>query len=228
MEIERILPFVVMPVLLAAIVAIWHVVRRAEQKRRQALRQLAEQLGLEFAEEAGELTSSEFARFHLFKQGRGRRASNLMRGRVGRDEVLLFDYRYVIGSGKNRRTVRQSVAAFSLGPLTLPDFELRPESLFHKIGAAFGYQDIDFPDYPSFSSHYLVRGKDEPAVRGLLDGTVIESVQAAKGICIEGGGSWLVVYRAGRRVDPLRMSEFLDEAQALRSAFGRRLDTRRR
>jgi hypothetical protein len=189
MEIETILPFVVIPVFLAAMVGVWYLVRRAEQKRREALRQMAEQLGLDFEPEADQLLTAELARLHLFRQGHSRRAANLMRGRVGKEEVLLFDYRYVIGSGKNRRTRHQSVAAFSTGPRALPDFELRPENVFHKIGAAFGYQDIDVPDYPSFSSHYLVRGKDEPAVRQLFDGTVIETVESARGSCIEGGGS---------------------------------------
>jgi hypothetical protein len=228
MEIEKILPFVLVPVFIVVAAGVWYLVWRAEQKRREALRQIAEQLGFELEPQADELSAREFGRFHLFTLGRGRTATNLLRGRMEHEEALLFDYRYDTGSGKNHSVHRQTVAAVSLGArAALPEFELRPENIFHKIGAAFGYQDIDFPDYPSFSSRYLVRGKDEAAVRAVFDGTVIEAVGSAKNICIEGGGSWLVIYRAGRRVDPAKIPEFLDAARALRSAFARRSEARR-
>lgn len=228
MEIEKILPFVLVPLVIAVVAGILYLAWRAEQRRREALRQMAEQLGFEFELEANPLSTAEFARFHLFTQGHGHAAANVLRGQTEREEVLLFDYRYVTGSGKNRSTHRQTVAALSLGArASLPAFELRPENILHKIGAAFGYQDIDFPDYPSFSAHYLVRGKDQPAVREVFDGTVIEAVENARGVCIEGGGSWLVIYRAGRRLAPLRIPEFLEETRGLRSVFARRAEVRR-
>jgi hypothetical protein len=36
------------------------------------------------------------------------------------------------------------------------------------IVSAFGYQDIDFGNRPTFSSKYLLRGPDEPSVRNLF------------------------------------------------------------
>jgi hypothetical protein len=227
MEIEKILPFVLIPVFVGLIVVIAVVVRRAEQKRREALREVAGQLGMDFEPEADTLLSPDLAGFHLFKQGHGRRVRNLLRSRKGRDEVWLFDYRYVIGSGKNRSTHNQSVAAFPLGAGSLPEFELRPENVLHKIGAAFGYQDIDFRDEPGFSARYLVRGREEDAVRELFDSRTIEAVQTARNICVEGGGSWLLIYRARRRVEPANAADFLEEARALRAAFTARLKSRR-
>ena len=227
MEIEKILPFVFVPVFLGLIVVVGLLIRRAEQKRREALRQVADRLGLDFEPEADAVLTPDLASFHLFKQGHGRRVRNLLRGRKGRDEVWLFDYRYVTGSGKHRSTHNQSVAAFPLGSGSLPEFELRPENVLHKIGAAFGYQDIDFRDDRGFSARYLVRGRNEDAVRGLFDRRTIEAVQTARNLCVEGGGSWLVVYRAGRRVEPAKIADFLEEARALRSAFAARLQSRR-
>lgn len=228
MEIDNILTIVVPVAFVALIVVVLVLARRAEQKRREALRQVAEQLGMEFAEQADELANAEFAQFHLFQQGRNRKAQNLLRGRVGtgHDRELVFDYCYVTGSGKNRHTHRQSVAAFALGGHGLPDFEFRPENVLHKIGAAFGYQDIDFPDYPGFSSRYLVRGKEEDAVRRLFDGTVLEAFENVRGISVEGGGGWLVIYRASRRLAPDKLADFLEEARRLRSAFARRAGSR--
>jgi hypothetical protein len=200
---------------------------RGERKRREALRQVAENFGFDFEPQADQLSSSEFGRFHLFTQGRSRKAENLLRGRFERDEVLIFDYRYVVGSGKNRTTHRQTVAALSLGPrAALPNFELRPENIFHKIGSAFGYQDIDLPDYPSFSSRCLLRGQDESAIRALFDGTVIEAVENAKNICLEGGGPWLVIYRASKRINAPQIPDLLEEVRNLRTVFARRAEVR--
>jgi hypothetical protein len=227
MEIEKILPFVLVPLFVAALALICYLGLRAEKQRREALRQLAGDLGLEFEAQPHELLTAEFARLHLFTRGHSRRTYNLLRDRKTREETLLFDYTYVISSGKNRSTRRQTVAAFSLGARILPGFELRPESVFHKIGAAFGYQDIDFPDYPDFSARYLVRGKDESAVRDLFDGTLIEAVGNVPDICVEGDGPWLVIYRDRRRLNAAQVPEFLDAARALRSAFARRCEARR-
>jgi hypothetical protein len=199
---------------------------RAQQKRRAALAELAEQLGLDFEPEGGAWAAAELAGLRLFNQGHGRQTLNLMRGRINREEVAVFDYLYVTGGGKNRSTHRQTVAAFALGGRSLPRFELRPETVFDKLGAALGFQDIDFPEHPDFSARYLLRGEDEPAVRELFDGQVIEALEGVRGICVEGAGSWLVVYRAGRPLAPARIPEFLEEARSLRTAFTRRLRPR--
>ena len=226
MDAQHILPFIFIPVVVLLILVGWYFARRAAQQRREALRDVAGQLGMEFAERADELLSEEFVCLHLFTQGHSRRVRNLLRSGRGREQTLIFDYEYVIGGGKNRSVHRQSVVVFALESATLPAFELRPENLLHKIGAALGYQDIDFPDYPEFSARYLLRGTDEPGVRELFDSTVIDAVQNVPNICIDGGGSWLAVYRARHRVEPGRLAEFLEEARALRSAFAARRHAR--
>jgi hypothetical protein len=57
------------------------------------------------------------------------------------------------------------VISFQSSLLSLPEFELRSENMFHKIGKAFGCQDINFESHPEFSKRYLLRGADEEAVR---------------------------------------------------------------
>ena len=88
-----------------------------------------------------------------------------MRGELGGRPATLAEYSYVISSGKSNHTVRQTVVAFTEGNTGLPDFDLSPENIFHKIGGAFGYQDIDFERFEEFSKRYLLRGKDEEAIR---------------------------------------------------------------
>jgi hypothetical protein len=193
-----------------------------EKRRREGLRQVAGQLGLDFQETLAEPPGSGLARLHLFNVGHTRRAKNALSGRYGNADVVLFDYQYTTGHGKNRHTHRQTVAAFHLPKVRLPLFTLCPESVFHKIGSALGYQDIDFDRFPSFSSSYLLRGESEPAIRELFTDNRVMFFENRRGLSVEGGDDWLIVYRSRRRVRPQQVSAFLDETFEVRGVFAKR------
>lgn len=191
-----------------------------ERRRPEELRQLADSLGFSFTELDEVGLERQLAGLRLFQQGRSRRAENVLSssGRAG-SETHVFDYQYVTGSGKNRTTHRQTVAAFALGRKSLPRFEVRPETLFHKIGAAFGYQDIDLPEHPAFSSRYVLRTSEEEDVRALFTGPRIAALEHARHISVECADGWLIVYRARRRLKPAEIPEFLEEARGILAVF---------
>jgi hypothetical protein len=221
---QEILPAAIMAgaVLLVGGAAAWQYF--AEKKRREALAEAALRLGLEYCAGDPGLAREPFCDFPVFCQGRSRQFSNVLRGRLsgGDAEVLVFDHAYVTGSGKNRHTHRQTAAAFRSPRLALPAFELRPENILHKVGGLFGYQDIDFEGSPEFSGKYLLRGKEEPAVRGIFDAAVLGHFALHPGWRVEGQGEWLVVCREGRRVSAEELRSFLDEAQTTLCAFRNR------
>ena len=126
-------------------------------------------------------------------------------------EVGIFEYQYTIGSGRHRRTVRQSVIYFRSPELNLPQFALRPENLFHNIGGVFGYQDIDFDSHPQFSKKYLLRGNDEQKVRELFATEVLGFFEGQDGISTKGGGDQLIFYRLGKRIKPEDVRPFIEE-----------------
>lgn len=193
-----------------------------EKRRREALRQVAAELGLEFQEKLAGPPGPGLNRLHLFDVGHTRRARNALSGRYCDAELVLFDYQYSTGHGKHRRTHRQTVAAFQLPEAHLPLFLLRPENVFHKIGSALGYQDIDFDNFPDFSSSYLLRGENEPAVRELFNDNLLGFFENRPGLCVEGGDDWLIAYRSRRRVSPQQVSAFLDETFEVRGVFAKR------
>ena len=92
--------------------------------------------------------------------------------------------------------------------LNLPEFALRPENLFDKIGDVFGGQDIDFESHPKFSKSYSLRGSDEQKVRETFTDEVLSSFENQTGISTEGGGDQLIFYRAGKRIDPDQVRSF--------------------
>lgn len=205
---------------IVAVVAVILVARRIERQREAGFQQAARHSG--WNEEPGAAgPPREVAGFRLFNQGRARRAMSVFRGRPGQFAAALFEYRYTVGGGKNSHTYRQTVMAFELPRRTLPAFELRPEGVFHKIGAAFGYQDIDLENMPEFSKLYLLRGADEGEIRRTFHHDVAYHFEKHPGWSVEAEGGWIVVYRLGKRVKPEALREFVQDADQIASVLGR-------
>jgi hypothetical protein len=195
---------------------------KREQERTRQLQSSASLLGLQFAATAPMNWIPSLEKFSLFNQGHTKNITNTMYGQIDGVKAALFDYQYVIGHGKNRSTHNQSVVYFESTNLTLPFFTLRPESTFHKVIAAFGYQDIDFGNRPEFSKQYLLRGPDEQAVRNTFDDSALGFYEMNRGSCTDGGGNQLFVFRQGHRIVPLEAQSFMNWAVEVKNLFARR------
>lgn len=193
-----------------------------ERKRREALCGVAVRLGLDFEESDYSLDHSASSRLPLFNHGHSRAYKNIMRGKPdGTSGVILCDYRDTTGWGSNKTTHSQTVAVLNYARGGLPDFELRPENVLHKLGTLFGYQDIDFPESPAFSQGYLLRGKGEEAIRRLFGLNLRQFFEAHPGWSVEGGFDCLAVYLPDKLVAPEAFPAFLDEVRLLLWAFPR-------
>jgi hypothetical protein len=136
-------------------------------------------------------------------------------------DVKVFDYRYTTGGGKESHTYIQTIALYPGGGRALPDFMLAPESVFHKIGQAFGYQDIDFDSNPEFSSQYLLRGADETAIRAAFTPETLSFFQTEPGWTVEVRAGTAGVYRAHKRCKPEDLSTFVEQSRAVLRALVR-------
>lgn len=219
-----ILIFIVAVIVLIAVGALW--AYRREKKRTEEFAKIAQELGFEFSPYGDPALLKTLGDHHLFSQGHSRKLWNLMRGQAQGLEVILFDYQYVTGSGKHRHTWRHTVLCMQFEGGELPTFSLRPETVWHKIGSWFGYQDIDFESHPNFSRRYLLRGGDEAAIRRLFTDEVLAFYEEHPGLSTEGSGNRLVVYRHSRRITPADTRSLLEMGfkvlGVLRSAAGRR------
>lgn len=195
------------------------------KKRRESMERLSAEHGWQFVRNGSEYAAA-LGYFPLMNKGRLRRAYNVLHGGEGDEEFWLFDYRYTVGSGKHSRTHRQTVVAFPHLSADFPAFELRPEHVFHKLGSAFGYQDIDVPGHPAFSSRFLLRGKDASAIRELFDADLVRTLEAERPRCIEGAGSALLIYRHRETVNSDKLLAALDHARTFRNAFQQRASRR--
>lgn len=191
-----------------------------ERKRSEAMELVANELSLTFYPKGDPALQASLGDMHLFKQGHSKKFMNMMTGTANGVEVVIFMYRYKTGGGKHQHTHNQTVISFQSSNLALPQFEVRPERMFHKIGKAFGYQDIDFESHPGFSKQYLLRGPNEGAIRDAFDMDRLDLIeQLPKGVCIEAHQNRLIFYRAGKRLKAEQIRDFMAEGFSVFSAF---------
>jgi carbonic anhydrase len=184
---------------------------RAAGKRREALAALALEMRWTFMPERDESLLSALSRFHLFSTGHSKRASNVLRGSTKYGDAAIFDYQYTKGAGQHRHTHRFTVMSLSFGGRSLPRFILRPERVWHRIGAVLGYQDINFDGAPEFSRKYLLRGDDEMEIRRLFREPLIAFWEKEHGLCMEGEGERLILYRERGQLRPEAIRPFLEK-----------------
>jgi hypothetical protein len=195
--------------------------RGKARRRTEAMKRAAAELGLILLPKGDGEVLKDLATYHLFSQGEQRRIANMLWGKADGLEIKIFDYDYSIGSEESRETPTQTVIYFRSPELDLPAFSLRPKSVFHRIATFFGYQDIVFATRPAFSKAYLLRGKDEAAVRKLFDDTVVSHFERGTSLVAEGGGTQFVLLRPGKVVEPEQVRFFVQEGFEVLELFWR-------
>lgn len=197
--------------------------KKKAAERRQAMQQAAISLGWAFTADAPLSMIPGLEQHHLFSQGHSKKLYNMMYGMMDGARAAIFDYTYTVGHGKHQQTFNQSVVYFQSNSLNLPSFSLRPEGFGHKLISAFGYQDIDFANRPTFSSKYLLRGPDEQAIRRTFQDSVLAYYENNLKLSTDGGGNEIFFYRQHVRVEPLAVRPFLDWGVQMLNLFqGRR------
>lgn len=168
--------FLLAVVFVVAVVGLMVVLFLRERKRREALERVAHDLGLAFERDSSEDLVGLLSGFPLMRQGFGRRAFNVMRGRFGGREVRIFDYVYKTrehnGKQSSTRTHHFSTALAWL-PVRSPRVRIVPEGWGHKLWDALGGDDIDF-ESDEFSRRFWVKADERRAAYDLLHPRAME------------------------------------------------------
>lgn len=205
----------------ATIIAVLAISAYVAKKRAAALRNAAASLGFSYERNGLAFRKELNPSLHLLNLGRNASLDNVMRSS---DRLILFDYQYLAGEARSGRNVAQTVAAFSLPTATLPEFHLGPENLLHKVAGVFGYQLIRFDSHPDFSKRFVLRGRDDDAVRALFVPPLLDyfhSLPAKPAWNIEGAGAWLLIYQAGKRMKPDELRAFASAASSTARVIAR-------
>jgi hypothetical protein len=200
--------------------ASFYVAYISDKKRNAALQTVAMTMGFSYVERC---TDGDLAALGgdipLFNHGHGKKARRLMTGKLADRPCRILDYQYTTGSGKSAHVHMQTVVMLEQAGERLPDFTLSPENVLHRLAGIFGYQDIDFESYPDFSKHYLLRGKDEAAIRKAFGPDVLALMGGTTGWTVESCNGHLVVYREGRFAEPAQIPSYAAEGLRIAGAF---------
>ena len=192
---------------------LWLGAKRAKQ-RRTDLQQLAREFDLSFFEKDTFGLGTQLKAFDLFSRERGirwkgksNRITNVMRGQVDGTDVYLFDYTYIVHTGKSSHAVRQTVFFANDKNLQLPDFRLKPEGWWQKILTKTGAgRDINFEGNPDFSKRFWLTGEIEDLIREKFSPELQRFLAARPSIHLEGSNYYLIAYKPGKTLNA-------DEAQ---------------
>ena len=194
------------------------------KKRTEAMRAIAESLEMEFVADKCDPNTLGLDGIDLFKKGRSRKVLNLIKGTFEDTNAFIFDYHYVTGGGKNSSHHSQTVIAYEIcskDGFQLPQFTCKPERFFHKFADMFGFEDIDFEQYPEFSKAYRLKGENEDSVRKIFNETVIRQLEAEieQRWNVDGSGELLVIHKYNRIIKPEDCPQFLLECTTLLNAM---------
>ncbi len=198
-----------LPLFLAGLVVVLGlalVMYKSQKKdlRSQELAQTAKSLGLNFSETDKFGFTKQLQGFDLFEQeaskwGRSGKITNVMSGTTGETKVWLFDYSYLVSTGKSVVEIKQTVFFADDKKWYLPNFKLKPERWWHKMLAKLGIDDdIDFPENPDFSDRFLITGGFEDLIKKQFSPDLQQFFEERPPVHIEGENYYLVAYKPGK------------------------------
>jgi hypothetical protein len=174
-------------------------------RRRKDLTAWAGRRGLSFSREKVRDMDDRYPQFKCLRRGRSRYALNVMSGTLRGLSVTTFDYRYVTGSGKNRR-VHHFSALIAGSPIPLKPLFIRREHALDKVTEFFGWDDIDF-ESAEFSRKFYVTSPDKRWAYDVIHQQMMEYLLAAPDYSIQFDGGSIIAWKKRR----FRIPEF-DEA----------------
>ena len=209
---------------LAVVIVVGVVSFISAQKRREAMAALASRLGLRFSPHRDRSLARQYDFLDKLRAGRDRYAYNILSGTYQGHEVLVFDYHYKTGSGKNTHHHHFSFFVLQI-PASFPELIIAPEGFFSKIAQAVGYDDIDFESH-EFSRKFCVRSRNKKFAYDVCHAQMIEYLLANEDLTIEMDGYALAI-SFNSRLAAQYIEPNLNRLVALRSLMPEYLFTRR-
>lgn len=200
-------------------------VRKARARaRRQAVEQLGQQLDMAFSADDHFGLLQQLKQFDLFRRerrwlGRSGYVKNVLHSKVDDTDVYLFDYTYVVSTGKSTKHITQTVFFANNKDWYLPAFRLKPENWMQKIWSVFDKSDINFPESPEFSERFWLSGEFESLIRKKFSPTVQQFLTEKPPACLEGNNYYLLAYKPRKALNAQESEVFFQHCCQLVKLF---------
>jgi hypothetical protein len=186
--------FILLIILVAGAVIAFAIYSSA--KRRKELAAWARARGLSFSREKIRGMDDRYPEFKCLRRGRSRYAFNVMTGALRGVPVTAFDYRYVTGSGKNRR-VHHFSAIIVHSSLPLKPLFIRREHAFDRVTEFLGWDDIDF-ESAEFSRKFYVTSPDKRWAFDVIHQQMMEYLLAAPSYSLQFDTGNVIAWKSSR------------------------------
>lgn len=177
----------------------------AEKRRREALGAWAAANGLAFSPAKDFGYDARFPAFACLRQGERRYAYNILSGTWKNRPFTGFDYHYETyshDSKGHRQTHHHYFSAVVIGSaVPLKPLTIRPEGLFDKLAAAFGFDDIDF-ESAEFSRKFHVKAADRKYAYDVLHQRAIEFLLQSPVFSLEFDSRQVIAWRSKKFQPP--------------------------
>ncbi|MBC8329105.1 MAG: hypothetical protein H8E31_10200 [Planctomycetes bacterium] len=190
--------------------ALWWNWKQAQQ-RAEGYRAFAREHGWSYRQKKDRQLAKRHAALDRLRAGSNRYGYDHASGEWQGYHAESFNFHYQTGSGKNTQHHHLSVVMIRI-ERAFPELRIHPESLFHKIGQAVGFADIDFESV-EFSKEFEVRSQDKKFAYDFCHTRMMEHLLRRPKTAIELEGRVLASFCGGRLEAaglPQRLQELLD------------------
>jgi MFS superfamily sulfate permease-like transporter len=177
-------------------------VRPRLSPRQKRLKQLAIDNGWRYTDRA-DWNTSYLQNFKFFDSRPIEFKTNLIAGEYPNNKIKWesSDITFDEGALLAREVYRTTVEVIYL-PNSIPKFVMEQEEMFDKVFTRVlpfsPHQDINFREYPRFSSKFVLQGDDREAIRAFLTPELIRFLESEEIYHIESNGEALLVFRSLR------------------------------
>lgn len=176
------------------------------------MKELSHKLGAGFDEKDDLGVRHLLGDFNLFRIGGSRKITNLISKESEDLKWYVFDYKYIVSTGNSAQQFKQTVFFINSKKLGLPEFLMKPEGFFHRIGKWLGIEDIDFDSFPRFSDNYFLKGEYESFIRETFNNHILRLFCIEKDWWMEGMGYYLIIYKKRKILPPAEIKRFHKKA----------------
>jgi len=134
---------------------------------------VALKLGLKFNPDITREIQPQLAFINRLQYGKHHHALNVFRGRIQKQKVVIFDFRYEVETADGKR-LEEPYCFYTVElPCSFPEVTIYKEGLLSKVVQAAGHNDIDFESY-EFSRKFRVRSTDPKFAYDCCNARMIE------------------------------------------------------
>ena len=179
-------------------------------KRREQLSKLAFELDMQFHAKDEYGLKSRLGQFRLFKESGSKSISNLLLKKDAwlSSTVAIFDLK-ITDHDNSGEVFSQTVFFIDSKELSLPEFFIRPEYFFDRVGKFLKLADeIQFQEYPEFDKNYWIKGDEESLVKKMVSDDLARFFAVEKKWRLEGMNYFLIFYQRKKLLKPEEIKSF--------------------